>query len=534
MPPKKNPHTVTLYDTTLRDGTQAEDIAFSVEDKVRVAGALDDLGIHYIEGGWPGSNQRDIEFFGAMRRVRLKTSRLAAFGSTRKSGVRASNDANIKALLKASTPCVTIFGKSSKLHVRKALRVSLEENLDMIFDSVSYLKKRVDTVFYDAEHFFDGYREDPSYALSTLGAAAEAGANCLVLCDTNGGTLPFDVAGAVRDVRRRVKAPLGIHAHNDSATAVASTLAAVREGVTHVQGTINGFGERCGNADLCAVIPALKLKMGIGCLPPAGLKKLRELSGFVYEIANLPHYTHQPYVGESAFAHKGGVHVSAVVKSAETYEHIRPELVGNRQRVLVSDLSGRSNILYKAGEYGVDLKSNREVVRHLVKELKKLEHQGFQYEGAEASFELLIQDALKKREKYFKLLGFRVIDERKEEGKAPYSEATIMLRVGDMVEHTAAEGNGPVNALDRALRKALERFYPSLREVKLLDFKVRVLAAGEGTSAKVRVLVESGDKLDRWGTVGVSENVIEASCQALVDSLEFKLYTDGKKRKPWK
>ncbi|MBI5559951.1 MAG: citramalate synthase [Deltaproteobacteria bacterium] len=528
--PTKTPHKVVLYDTTLRDGTQAEDISFSVEDKVRIARALDDLGIHYIEGGWPGSNPRDIEFFSAMRKVRLNTSRLAAFGSTRRAGKKAKDDGNIKALLKARTPCVTIFGKSRKLHVRKALRVSLEENLEMIFDSTGYLKKRVDKVFYDAEHFFDGYKDDPGYALKTLKAAEEAGADCIVLCDTNGGTLPFEAAEIVRAVRSQLKAALGIHAHDDSGTAVATTLTAVKEGVAHVQGTINGFGERCGNADLCSIIPALKLKMGAGCLSAGQLKKLREVSRFVYEIANLPHNKRQPYVGESAFAHKAGVHVSAVVKSPATYEHIRPELVGNHQRVLVSDLSGKSNILYKAQEYGVDLESNEKVVRHLVSDLKKLEHGGFQFEGAEASFELLIQEALRKRKKYFKLLGFRVIDEKKEEGRAPYSEATIRLKVNDLIEHTAAEGNGPVNALDRALRKALERFYPSLKEVKLLDFKVRVLAGVEGTAAKVRVLVESGDSVERWGTVGVSENVIEASWQALVDSLEYKLYKDKKKK----
>ena len=522
---------VTLYDTTLRDGTQAEDISFSVEDKVRIARALDNLGIHYIEGGWPGSNPRDVEFFKAMRKERLFASRLAAFGSTRKPGIRTKDDANIAALLSARAPAVTIFGKSWKLHVKKALRVPLEENLEMIFDSVSYLKKRVDIVFYDAEHFFDGYREDPVYAISTLKAAEEAGADCLVLCDTNGGTLPFDVAGIVGDVRGKAAKPLGIHAHNDSGTAVASTLMAVKEGAAHVQGTINGFGERCGNADLCAIIPALKFKMDINCLPPSRIRKLRETSRFVYELANLPHHKHQPYVGDSAFAHKGGIHVSAVVKSPQTYEHIRPELVGNHQRVLVSDLSGKSNILFKAKEYGVDIESNEKVVRQVLSELKELEHQGFQYEGAEASFELLIQEALKKRKKYFKLLGFRVIDEKKEEGREPYSEATIRLKVDDLVEHTAAEGNGPVNALDKALRKALERFYPALKEVKLLDFKVRVLKGGEGTAAKVRVLVESGDSFDKWGTVGVSENVIEASWRALVDSLEYKLYKDKKKRK---
>lgn len=518
---------VKLYDTTLRDGAQAEDISFSVEDKVRVAHKLDDLGVHYIEGGWPGSNPRDIEFFKAMRREKLRGSVLVSFGSTRRAGVKAGEDANMKALLSAGTPAITVFGKSWRLHVAKALRVSLEENLEMIFDSVKYLKARADKVFYDAEHFFDGYREDPGYALKTIQAAESAGADYIVLCDTNGGTLPFEVSEIMRGLKGIVP-PLGIHAHNDSETAVANTLTAVREGARMVQGTINGFGERCGNANLCSIIPALKLKMGIDCLTDDRLRKLRDTARFIYEIANLPQMKHQPYVGDSAFAHKGGVHVSAVLRSPMTYEHIRPALVGNHQRVLVSDLSGRSNIIYKAQEFGVDVKSNAGVVQKALHDLKVLEHQGFQYEGAEASFELLMQKALKKKERYFKLLGFRVIDEKKQEDEPPFSEATIKLEVDGVVEHTAAEGNGPVNALDAALRKALERFYPKIREVKLLDFKVRVLGGVEGTAAKVRVLVESGDGRERWGTVGVSENVIEASWQALVDSLEYKLFKDRK------
>ena len=517
---------VTLYDTTLRDGTQAEDISLTVEDKVRIAHALDELGVDYIEGGWPGSNPKDMEFFKAVRREKFAVAKLAAFGATRRARLKASADANLKELLRSGTPAVTIFGKSWKLHVKRALRVSLTENLDMIHDSVAYLKKRTDHVFYDAEHFFDAYKDDPEYALKTLRAAAEAGADCLVLCDTNGGTLPFEVTEIVRAVSNDVGYPLGVHAHNDSDTGVANTLAAVKEGARHVQGTINGFGERCGNANLCSVIPALQLKMGLKCLPAKNLKKLRETSRLVGELANTAHMKHQPYVGESAFAHKGGVHVSAVVKDSSTYEHIKPELVGNTQRVLVSDLSGRSNVLYKAREYGVDLGSDSPVVKEVLKKLKELEHLGFQYEGAEASFELLMHEALRKRKKYFKLLGFRVIDERKEEGKAPYSEATIRLEVGGEVEHSAAEGNGPVNALDKALRKALERFYPALKETRLIDFKVRVLAGAKGTASRVRVLVESGDNDEKWGTVGVSENVIEASWQALVDSLEYKLYKD--------
>ena len=527
----KTPNKVFLYDTTLRDGAQAEDVNFSVEDKVRVAHALDSLGIHYIEGGWPGSNPRDVEFFSKMKKEKFKTSKLAAFGSTRRRGIKAKDDANVKALLKAETPVITIVAKSWKFQVTEALRVSLEENLDMISDTISHLKKRTGTVFFDAEHFFDGYKDDPVYAFKALRAAEEAGADCLVLCDTNGGTLPFDVERVVKDVIRKVETDIGIHAHNDSGTAVANSLFAVRQGATQVQGTMNGFGERCGNADLCAIIPSLKFKMKVDCLPDANIKRLRETSRFLYEIANLSQNKRQPYVGDSAFAHKGGVHVSAVVKSSKTYEHITPELVGNRQRVLVSDLSGRSNILYKAEEYGLNIKTSDPAVRKVLDELKRLEHEGFQYEGAEASFELLMQEALGKRQKYFKLHGWSVVDSKKDEGEPPRAEASIKLEVKGVVEHTAAEGDGPVNALDKALRKALERFYPSLKQVRLLDFKVRVIGGRAGTSAKVRVLVESGDKSDKWGTVGVSENVIEASWRALVDSLEYKLYKDKKTKK---
>lgn len=520
-----------LYDTTLRDGAQTEDISFSVEDKVRIAMRLDDIGMHYVEGGWPGSNPKDVEFFRVMRARPLKRARLVAFGSTRKAGVKAKADANLKALVSSGTGAVTLVGKTWKFHVEKALRVSLEENLDMIYDSIGHLKKRVNEVFFDAEHFFDGYRDDPGYALQVVRAAEEAGADVVVLCDTNGGTLPSDTGAITGAVRLKTGTALGIHAHNDSDTAVANTLVAVAEGVTMVQGTINGFGERCGNADLCSIIPALKLKIGIDCITDERLSRLKELSGFVYELANVAHPKRQPYVGDSAFAHKGGIHVSAVLRSSKTYEHIKPELVGNRRRVLVSDLSGRANISYKAKEYGVDIKDGGDTVKDVLNELKTLEHQGFQFEGAEASFELLIQKARKKKEQYFKLHGFRVTDEKTEDG-APRSEATIKLEVAGVVEHTAAEGSGPVNALDTALRKALERFYPKLREVKLLDFKVRVLAGTAGTGARVRVLVESGDGKDRWGTVGVSENVIEASWQALVDSLEYKLFKDKKKTKP--
>jgi 2-isopropylmalate synthase len=521
---------ILLYDTTLRDGTQAEEVAFSVEDKVRVAMRLDELGIDYIEGGWPGSNPRDIEFFRAMESQRLAHSTLVAFGSTRRARLKVSNDDNVKNLLRAEAPVVTIFGKSWKLHVQKALRVSLAENLDMIAETTAYLKKRKEKVFFDAEHFFDGYKADPAYAMKTIRAAREAGADYIVLCDTNGGTLPFEVAEIVASVREDLDAPIGIHAHNDADTAVASTLAAVREGATMAQGTINGFGERCGNADLCSIIPALELKMGLHCIDRDRLARLRETSRFVYEIANISERKHQPYVGQSAFAHKAGMHVSAVRRTSLTYEHIEPESVGNSRRILVSDLSGRSNIVSKAEELGLDVDSSSPVVKDVLEKLKTLENEGFQYEGAEASFELLVQEALNKKEKYFSLHGFRVIDEKRPGDRIPRAEATIKLEVEGDVEHTAAEGTGPVNALDRALRKALERFYPGLRDVRLIDFKVRVLEGQEGTAAKVRVLVESGDGVDKWGTVGVSENVIEASWQALVDSLEYKLYKEKKKK----
>ena len=517
-----------LYDTTLRDGTQAEDINFSVEDKVRIAQKLDELGIHYIEGGWPGSNPRDIQFFKEMKSVKLASSTLVAFGSTRRAGTKPRNDANIKALLKAGAGAITLFGKSWDMHVKEALKITPDENIELIYDSLAYLKERVGELFYDAEHFFDGYKANPEYALKTLKAAQESGADCIILCDTNGGTLPDELVEIFRDVKRHIDAPIGIHAHNDSETAVANSILAVKEGAVQVHGTINGFGERCGNANLCSIIPNLKLKMGIDCLSSEQLRKIRETARFVYELANMPHNKHQAYVGDSAFAHKAGLHVSAVSRKAETYEHIKPELVGNHQRVLISDLSGRANILYKAQEFGIDIKSKDPIVQNILQTLKELEHQGFQYEGAEASFELLIQKAMNVRKRYFRLLGFRVIDEKKKEGEPPNTEATIKLEVDGRIEHTASEGKGPVNALDNALRKALEKFYPGLKDVELLDFKVRVLKAGEGTAASVRVLVESGGGKEKWGTVGESENVIEASWQALVDSLEYKLYKDEK------
>ncbi len=514
---------VRLYDTTLRDGSQAEDVSFSLEDKLRITQKLDELGIHYIEGGWPASNPKDLNYFKEVRGLPLKRSKVVAFGSTCRKGYHPSRDRNIRGLLEAGTDVVTIFGKSWDVHPLVALEVSLEDNLELIRKSVGYLKKKGKEVIYDAEHFFDGFKSNRDYALATVKAAEEAGADTIVLCDTNGGTLPQELLEIIREVKKVIKSPLGIHCHNDSGVAVANTLLAVAEGVVHVQGTINGYGERCGNADLCTIIPNLELKMGVRCLPDGSLRKLREVSRFVSELANLSPDKRQPYVGESAFAHKAGVHVSAVLKSPHTYEHIDPSLVGNARRVLISDLSGESNVLAKARELGIDLRKGDPRTRKILQRLKRLEFEGYQFEAAEGSFELLIKKELGLHKRFFELLGFRVIVSKESEGEEPLSEATIRVRVGDRVEHTAALGNGPVNALDNALRKALEKFYPELGEVELLDYKVRVLEATKGTAATTRVLIESSDGTSKWGTVGVSENIIEASWQALVDSIDYKL-----------
>ena len=521
---------VLLYDTTLRDGCQAEDVSFTLEDKLRIAVKLDELGIDYIEGGYPGSNERDADFFKRVKKLKLKKAKVASFGTTMKVGIKPSQDFNLRVLLEADTPVVTLVGKTWDLHVRDDLRISQKANLEIIGESIAYMKKRVDEVIFDAEHFFDGFRANPDYAIECIKAAQEGGADWIVLCETNGGRLPGEIREALTQVNRAVKTPLGIHCHNDGELAVANTLAAVEMGVTQVQGTINGFGERCGNMNLISVIANLQLKMGKKCVTPAQLKKLREVSQLFYELANINPNKRQAYVGDSAFAHKGGLHVSGVLKNRETYEHIDPEVVGNRQRVLVSDLSGRSNVVYKGKEYGIDLKDKTDAVKEVLRRTKELEGQGYEYQAAEASFELLIQEALGKKKKNFNLIGFRVIDEKRKEGEPPISEATIQVQVDGEMEHAAAMGNGPVNALDQALRRALNKFYPALKQVELLDYKVRVLSSGEGTGAVVRVLIESGDGKDRWGTVGVSHNVIEASWQALVDSIDYKLYKDGRHR----
>lgn len=515
--------TIEIYDTTLRDGAQAEDVSFSVEDKVRITQRLDELGIHYVEGGWPGANPKDTLFFTEIKKVPLKSAQVTAFGSTRKARSPVEKDVTIRALLEAGTSVVTIFGKSWGLHVTEALGISLQKNCELISDSIAYLTSKGRQVFYDAEHFFDGYKADPEYAIKTLKVAEAAGADRIILCDTNGGTLPWEVYGIVSHVVAEIKTPLGIHAHNDCETAVANSLIAVQLGAVQVQGTINGLGERCGNADLCSIIPNLQLKMNKRCLSDGRLRRLVEISRFVSETANLLSDRHQPYVGESAFAHKGGVHVHAVRKVPRTYEHIRPGRVGNRQRILVSDYSGKSSLLEKAREFGIRLTADNPTLSPLLTTLKELEHQGFQFEGAEGSLKVLMKKAMGTYTPFFDLVGFRVIVEKRQGRGDPTSEATLMLKVGGQVEHTAAVGCGPVHALDNALRKALDRFYPELKEIKLHDYKVRVLTTGKGTASQVRVLIASGDQEEEWATVGVSENIIEASWQALVDSIEYKL-----------
>jgi len=518
---------VKIYDTTLRDGSQAEGIVFSVEDKLRIARKLDGLGVHYIEGGWPGSNVKDLRFFERARRLRLENARVCAFGSTRRARSPVEEDRNLRALLDAETEVVTIFGKSWDLHVTDVLRTSLEENLAMIRDSVAYLKAQGLEVIYDAEHFFDGYRHNPEYAMETLRAAEEGRADWIVLCETNGGALPLEVKETVGRVRKEVTRPLGIHAHNDAGMAVANSVVAVQCGAQQVQGTVNGYGERSGNADLCSVIPALKLKLGIDCVSDEQLKTLTETSLFVSELANLSHDEKQPYVGESAFAHKGGVHADAVRKNPATYEHVSPELVGNRRRILISEQAGRSAILDKVREYGFRLDKDSPETGQILEEVKRLEYEGYQFEAAEGSFDLLVRRALGAYRRAFDLRKFEVRI-RKEGDKEPSSEALVELEVHGKPAWAVAEGNGPVNALDNSLREILEKTFPVLREMRLEDYKVRVLEGNRGTGAKVVVLVESTDGKRSWGTVGVSENIIEASWQALVDSFEYKLSTSRK------
>jgi 2-isopropylmalate synthase len=530
---------IELYDTTLRDGTQAENFNLSVDDKIKVCRQLDRFGLDCIEGGWPGSNPLAVEFFKQMQGIHLKQAKLAAFGSTRHFHKKAEQDSNIQALLDAKTPVVTIFGKSWDIHVIDALRIELEENLQIIEDSLAYLRPRVQHLFYDAEHFFDGFKNNRDYCLATLGRAIAGGAETLVLCDTNGGTLPHEIPEIMTRVLQYRDAlgsnvRIGIHSHNDSETAVANALMAVQCGADQVQGTINGFGERCGNANLTSIIPALIFKMGLECKVGKRIDQLYTTSRMVNELANLSHNRYQSYVGESAFAHKGGIHVSAVQRNPMTYEHIAPEKVGNARRILISDQAGRANVLMKAQKYGLNIEQDDPVTMALVNELKELENQGYQYEAAEASFELLMRKALGLQRSFFQTEAFRVMHHKYDRGHNSITEATIRLYyTDDNAEvhevHTAAMGDGPVNALDRALRKALIRFYPSLDDMELTDYKVRVLTGEYGTGAKVRVLVESRDLEDSWGTVGVSVNIIEASWQALVDSINYKLMKDERK-----
>lgn len=527
---------VSIYDTTLRDGSQAEELNLTTEDKIRIACKLDELGIHYVEGGWPGSNPTDKLFFKEIKNYALKNAKVSAFGSTHNNKNAPDSDPNLKAILDAGVEVATIFGKTWDFHVTHALRVSLPRNLELIGGSLGALRPGVSELFFDAEHFFDGFKANRDYALACLKTALEAGAELLVLCDTNGGTLTGEVSEIIRQVQAALPgAALGIHAHNDAEVAVANSLEAVRLGCVQVQGTVNGYGERCGNANLCSVIPSLELKMGVSCIGAESLKKLTGAAHYISETVNVRPFPRQAYVGASAFAHKGGVHVSAVVKNPQTYEHIRPEQVGNTNRILLSDLAGRSNILFKARQYGYDLDKEDPAVMDLLAELKRREGMGYEYSVAEASYEILFFRMMGWSKRYFQLVNYRVLDSVNEESE-PFSEATVMLQVRGEVVHTAATGRGPVNALDTALRRALEFSYPGLAQMRLLDFKVRVMSMaskeGGGTASFVRVLIESGDKRDRWTTVGVSHNIIEASWQALVDSINYKLFKDDPQKWP--
>jgi len=513
---------IQLFDTTLRDGQQGKGISFTVEDKIKIAKILDDFGMDYIEGGWPGSSPKVQGFFTAMQDVKLKHAKMVAFGSTRRPGNSAEEDVLLKKIVDTKVPVACIFGKSWDLHVKEALKISLDENLEVIYDSLKFLKDSGMQVFFDAEHFFDGYKRNPSYAIKCLQAAEKGGAEVLVLCDTNGGTMPYDIGCIVDEVKGHITVPLGIHAHNDSELAVANTLMAVRHGVVQVQGTINGYGERCGNANLCSVIPSLKFKLGINCLSDDSIKRLSKVSHHISEIANMVPSDNQPFVGKNAFAHKGGIHVSAILKNSETYEHIRPEWVGNKQQVTVSDQSGVSNLIYKAEKFGIEIDKKDPRLKTLVTRIKDLENLGFSFEEGEASFELLLRRTLGLYERIFTLEGFQVVDEKMGHDEPVLAEATIKINIDGEIVHASAKGNGPVSALDNALRKSLEELFPEIKSIHLVDYKVRVLESANGTDSNVRVLIESTDGEDTWGTVGVSTNLIEASWNALIDSVEFK------------
>jgi 2-isopropylmalate synthase len=517
---------VAVYDTTLRDGNQALGMSLSLNDKLRIAEKLDELGMHYIEGGWPNpTNTIDTEFYIKVKKLNLK-SKIAAFGSTRRPGSKTATDSFLEMLIRTNAPVATIFGKSWDLHVKEVINTTLNENEDMIAESIAFLKKNMDEVVYDAEHFFDGYKANPEYAMKTLVAAQDAGADCIVLCDTNGGMLPDEILSIFRNVKEKITAPLGIHLHNDSGCAEASSCLAVLEGAVQVQGTVNGLGERCGNANLCTIIPNLQLKRGYKIVTEHQLKMLTTASVFVSDVSNLTPNIRLPYVGEAAFSHKAGAHADGVRKVRHSFEHVPPESVGNQRQFVVSDQAGSSTILEKLNTIQPGLDKKDPMVKKLLMKIKELESEGYQFEAADASFELIAREMLGQFSNPFQVLGFRVIEEKRENGEA-FSEATIKIRKDEQFEHTASEGDGPVNALDNALRKALGKLYPSLLKVKLNDFKVRVLDGSDGTGAKVRVLIESSDGTSIWGTVGVSANVIEASWLALIDSMKYKLLKDA-------
>lgn len=510
------------YDATLRDGAQGEGISFTVGDKLNITRKLDEFGINYIEAGNPGSNPKDMEYFKRVKKLRLKNSKLAAFGSTRRANIETCEDSNVLSLLEAETPVVTLFGKSWDFHVTNIIRTTLEENLKMISDTVVFMKGKGKEVVFDAEHFFDGYKTNPEYALNTLRTAQDAGADWLVLCDTNGGTLPNEIGSIVGKVSEALKTPIGIHSHNDCGMAAANSLMAVLNGAVQVQGTINGYGERCGNANLCTVIPSLQIKAQYHIIPEEKMSGLTALSRYISEIANKGHNEYEPFVGNNAFAHKGGMHIDAVLKDPFSYEHIKPELIGNKRRLLMSEVSGRSTILKKIQEYAPMLSKDSDQVKQIMENLKRLEHEGYQYEGAESSFELMVKRSLGKGNEFFKVLDFKVwCDNKSTSSKS--AAAVIKVEVSGTEEITTAEGDGPVNAIDKALRRALELFYPQLKKMRLVDYKVRVLDTSQATAARVRVHIESTNGEQVWGTVGVSENIIEASCFALVDSVEYFL-----------
>ncbi|MBN2181629.1 MAG: citramalate synthase [Sedimentisphaerales bacterium] len=515
---------IELYDTTLRDGMQAEGVSFSLEDKIAIAQCLDKLGIDYIEGGFAASNPKETRFFQEIAKLDLKKSKIAAFGNTRRADSSVTDDLSLNSILACKTQAATLVGKAWDMHVTDVLGCSLDDNLIICSDSVRYLKKNGLLTFFDAEHFFDGYKANPEYAMKVLAAAAEAGADALVLCETNGGCLPDEVFDISQEVCKRFSAiTIGIHTHNDTDCATANSLASVRAGARHVQGTINGLGERCGNANLCILVPNLVFKMGFDVLSNDQIATLAEVSRYIFEIGNLTPVMNMPYVGESAFAHKGGLHVNALRKSKRTYEHISPELVGNERRFLISELSGRSTVLDKLEK--TKIAEDKELAGKILSHVQELENQGYQFEAADASFDLLVKKIMGSYKPFFDMIKYHITVEKRASGEI-VTEATVKLKVGEQIEHVVGEGDGPVNALDAALRKSLENFYPSLRELHLIDYKVRVVNAGAGTAARVRVIIESRDKHSIWGTVGVSENIIEASWQALVDSVEYKLQKD--------